>query len=392
MKHKILISLLALAIVVCSIGGTFAAFKSETRSTNKISLASVRGQIVEKYDEGQTVMIGNTVDKVVNVKNTGNTDMIVRVSIEKRWKDKDSLTSLSSNNIFIEYDLKHWYYDNNDSYYYYKDVLKPGETTQKPLFSEFKLLSGNDDANYGGKTGEIQINMECIQAGGDGISVWGQTFEKLGISYENNKISTQTEVVFENPKDGFVFNAKDGNLFANFKNLVPGETISQNINIKNNFQDNLEIFLRADYSTQSATSEKEKNLINQLLRDFTSIKILNESGQILYNGPVYGNLENGNFPDSMKQNISLGKFNKNENKGLYVQLTLDPLMDNEYRELIGKVDWIFSAADTETIISDGENPNTGAEMEVAIWFVLIGFFSIALCVCVLLGRKRKNKN
>lgn len=66
-----------------SSGMTYASWQSQGETVNKISMASVKGQIVEEYDQNQVVYPNATVDKIVQVKNTGTVDAVPRVKNRK---------------------------------------------------------------------------------------------------------------------------------------------------------------------------------------------------------------------------------------------------------------------------------------------------------------------
>ena len=67
MKKQVKIGLgaaaLALAAALCA-GGTLAGWRTSSTVTNHISTATVQGIVEEKYEQGQTITPGQTVEKV----------------------------------------------------------------------------------------------------------------------------------------------------------------------------------------------------------------------------------------------------------------------------------------------------------------------------------------
>ena len=353
MRKNIIFILLAALFIFSSVQTTFAVNKVVTASEHVISMAGVKARLVEQYQQGTTVYPGSSVDKTVNVKNTGNSDVIVRVKVEKAWGETRGAdgkviadAKYATDNILIDYNTEYWRYDPTDGYFYYKGVLKPGQTTLEPLLKQFTIdkTTGNE---YAGLQADIVVKMECVQAVADGVSVWNKTFTDLGINYTPPVVtSPPTTVTFVNEDNDFVFDPASSDLFANFKNLLPGETRSQTITVKNTYQNQngVEIFLHAEDINQNISDPATLALVNKLLREYATIVVTDDTGKVIYDGPVWGNpYSDAANPDSMHNDISLGIFAPGQSKNLNVQLRLDPAMDNQYQELLGLIKWVWSA-------------------------------------------------
>lgn len=387
MRKHTFFSLIAVFIfVVSAIGTTQAAWKASQDSVHEIDLTGVKAQIVEEYERAVNVYPGNTVDKLVNVKNTGSSDCLVRVKVEKAWgaqRDEDGKLIVDdtypTDNIIIDYNTDFWLYDDTDGYFYYKGVLGADEMTIAPLFEAFSISkeTGNE---YKKLEADILVKMECVQAAADGISIWEKSLIDLGIEYVTDNPNVTTSVTFVGGNDEFIFEPESRDLFANFKDLLPGETRSQTITVSNVFKavPSVEIFLRAEDINQSFSDDPETlELVNKLLREHATIIITDDSGNVIYNGPVWGEpYSDKSNPDSMRFDISLGLFAQNETKNLNVQLQLDPDMDNEYQNLMGLIKWVWSAnaVDAETVTingykiwNHGANPINNRPSEIIIY-------------------------
>ena len=324
-KGYILLCLSLAAVFAVSVTGTTLALWRKTDTSDHIAqMATVTGQIVEEYDGAEEIYPGSTVEKVVNVQNTGTADSVIRVKVEKAWgaeRDEDGNLlvddTVSTDNILIDYNTEYWQYDQTDGYFYYKGVLKPGETTIEPLFKEFTIDKVTTGPEYAGLTADIWVRMECVQAAFGGPSIWDKSLTELGITYQpEEKPQLVTKVEFQNPTNGFVFTPTDEtsytvsvqDLFYNFKNLLPGETMSQTITVTNSYNQETEIFLRAEDIEQSLSPEQAE-LVDRLLREYATIVVTDDGGRVIYNGPIWGNLTGtGSNPDNMKNDISLGTF------------------------------------------------------------------------------------
>ena len=113
-----------------------------------------------------------------------------------------------------------------------KNVLKTGESTEKPVMDSF-ILSTDADNRYKNKEARIIVNMESIQAEGQAMkTLWGFSEKELGITYQPCVCEEVSRVILG--KDGKLkFEGTDTDLFINFKNLQPGCSRSQVIGINN---------------------------------------------------------------------------------------------------------------------------------------------------------------
>ncbi len=352
---RIAATLLLVFVMLMSVGMTLASWKISSPALNIISMGSVTGKIIEVFEEGQTVYPASEINKEVRVKNTGSADVFARVKIDKAWgdqRDNDGLlikdTDLSTENIIINYNSNNWLYNEEDGYYYYLGVLKPNNTTE-PLFESFVVDGKTTDSSYNSKQADITVSMELVQAAGNGLSYWSITSKELGVVYTPNTHSAKaTAVAFENPTNGFSFKADNTDLFANFKNLMPGESRNQEIEISNKYSSKVSIYLYAQSAEQSG-NEEEKELIDKLLKKYAVISIADDKGTEIYNGPVWGNLDvkDSDEKPNMKYEYLIGEFSPSETKKINVSLYLDSQMDNKYRSLLGRVNWVFSAQGDE---------------------------------------------
>lgn len=371
-KKRRLISLVICILAVCLIGGTLAAWYAESPSIHIINTGALDGELVEEYNPPEKVYPGVDIDKVVNVENKGDVDMIVRIKVEKVWgSERDEETGklvvtkadkqLDKGNIEIEFNTR-WWMEQDDGYYYYRRILKPGEITLEPLFESFKM-SDDTGNEYKGKHAEIVVSLDCIQAAGNAIEKqWDISYDELGISQPVPENSGKTSASFVSPDEKFAFTPESTDLFANFKNLVPGETREQQIEVKNAYIEEVEIFLRAEYIEQSLATAENIALVDAMLQRYALITVKNSSGSVIYEGPVWGNYhrepssETSN--DSMKNNISLGRFKAGAAEDLTVELSLAPELDNKYQDLWGLIHWVWSAQGVDPAESPSPSPST----------------------------------
>ncbi len=377
------VTLLMLIVVLSLCMSLAAAAWSVSQSTeNFLTMSSYRARIIEEYKVPEYVNPSETVTKKVNVKNEGSVDILVRVSVRKmfgrRQPDGSFLedTSLDPEMIQIVFNDQYWK-SRADGWFYYTEILKAGEITAEPLMESYTLAAqtGNE---YKGKDAQIIISMESVQAEGNGTELWGVTAAELGIVVPDAPKGESTGVIYRGRADGFLVDAEKTDLFASFKNLLPGCARTQEIVVENQSGEETEIFLRAEATRQSAASKKQLQLVRKLIDHYAQIEI-RQNETVLYNGPVSG--------DSMKQEISLGKFAEGEKKNLTVRLALSPEMDNEYQKLTGKVVWIFAARGEDGRIVAQSAPVTGDISHVGMWAVLLAVSGAAALIALILIKR-----
>lgn len=378
----------AIAMCVSSMSA-LAAWNISGGTDNVLTMSSYKTEIVEDYEVPKHVDPSEEIRKVVNISNTGDVDVIVRAKVEKMFgttAEDGTFTkddTLDPEMIEIDFDSEYWT-ARSDGYYYYKEILKAGETTKKPLFESYRLSEKAGNA-YKGKTGHVIVMMDSVQAAGNAVSSWGVTYSELGITEPATPASEDTSVTYIGKEKGFDIETSKTDLFAGFKDLLPGCGRTQNIILKNTSDTEVEILLRAEAAEQGSMSSEQLALVNELLDKYATIVIKND-GQTIYEGPVSGNL-NGSG-NSMKTDISLGKLAAGKDKTLTVELELDPEMDNKYMSLTGKVHWVFTATGEDPATTSTVTPQTGDTLTP--FYASIAVFIMA-AGCLAVSRKMLKK-
>lgn len=363
MNVLILFVVLAFGVLVT---GTLAYWRIEGQSAGTIETGTLKGMLVQESARVEDLYPGDTVKQSVNVKNTGSSDMLVRLKVDKGWKSErnipkskegllDEYEKDAENVIHIQFNDGKWLAA-DDGYYYYLGILKSGETTEEALYDEFEIdkAASND---YQGKSGAISVQMECLQAAAGAVTTWGMTYDDMGLEEPEAKEASQSTVIFGENKQ-FTFQTEGQDIFPSFKNLVPGESISQIILVSNHSGDNVSLFLIPE--TDVASGDKNEYL-DKLIHQYAKISITDSDGKSLYNGPIV---------DSQSGEIHLGSIASQQDKKLNVTLQLDPSMENEYQKLAADINWKFVAQgeDGKKTTSTSVLPKTGQNL---MWPLLI---------------------
>lgn len=136
----------------------------------------------------------------------------------------------------------------------------------------------------------------------------------------------------------FIFNPNGGDLFKNFKGVMPGDELSQDIVIANQLATRtVTIYLRAKID------ESYKDFLDNIEIEVSLNKHdLGEKILAKNKASEAGNLE---------KNVCLGTYAPGEQGELKVKIKVDKNMGNEFKNAVGVIEWIFSA-------EEGEEPTT----------------------------------
>lgn len=167
MKAKSGLLLIALAAILLTVltQPTLAFYTTIGTATNVVTSGGIELQIHEKTADGSDfpaegvyVIPGDIVSKQVSVENVCSHPFYLRVKLVS-GSTKDSLSPDECMKINI--DTKNWTYA--DGYYYYNNVLLPGEVTPA-LFTQVEIVGGKVDQTHIGSTLSLTVNAYAVQA------------------------------------------------------------------------------------------------------------------------------------------------------------------------------------------------------------------------------------
>ena len=180
MKRKI--AFLAVLTICCVIisSGTLAYFTDSVQVHNIITSGEVDITLVEtttdkldenghptKFENVSGVMPGMTISKIAQVSNVGESDAYVRVAVQKIITLAPGTAGTPDERLIgIDFNTTEWTY--KDGFYYYNEVLKPGELTV-PLFTEVTFHTSMDNLYQGSSVG-IDVAAYATQVANNGNS------------------------------------------------------------------------------------------------------------------------------------------------------------------------------------------------------------------------------
>lgn len=178
----------------------------------------------------------------------------------------------------------------------------------------------------------------------------------------------------------------DTDLFDGFKGVMPGDTLTQTVEVRNRFlgTGSVRIYLRAvahDEQTNplsSAVAASDETVAT--MSDFLSQLYMEvwQGDQCIYTGSP-------DELDGLKNNVLLGTIPRFKSTTLTVKLQVPAELGNEYANRVGEVDWVFTA---EELDPQG-NPKTGDTSNLTLWIVVMVVCLAAVAVVAFLILKKK---
>lgn len=167
-------------------------------------------------------------------------------------------------------------------------------------------------------------------------------------------------------------------LFPNFKDVMPGDTLTQKITVKNdaNNQVKVKIYLRS--AGAQAGSEDFLSQLNLLVTK-------SDDNEMAYMFDATAN-QTAQLTDW----VYLGTLYSGGTVDLDVALAVPAELSNEYQNRIGYLDWEFRIEEYPTEPEDPEPPKTGDDSHLGLWFgAMIG--SLAMIVILLVWHKKNRQ-
>lgn len=183
--------------------------------------------------------------------------------------------------------------------------------------------------------------------------------------------------------EGFIF-TPDDDLFPDFKNVMPGDTLTETITFTNNAKDcaYVKLYMRAEphgAENQPVKVSEEVTAMNDFLSQLSMT--VENGGTVIYS-------DSPDSPGSLASDTLLGTFNKGEKTELKVTLEVPADMGNEYALREGEVDWVFKV---EAFDAEGNALIRTGQLRWPVWVLGgAGIVLVAFGALMLLKKKRGN--
>lgn len=167
----------------------------------------------------------------------------------------------------------------------------------------------------------------------------------LVMSFATTAFAADSSITFTGFSSGFEFQPgseyTETDLFQNFKNVMPGDTVTETIAFTNSATDCdfVNLYMRAEAHDETDNPLSPKVAEKESVATMT--EFLSKLSMKVWNGTELIYDASPDQLDGLKSNKFLGTFRTGETATLKVELSVPIELDNKYANRVGEVDWIF---------------------------------------------------
>ncbi len=165
-------------------------------------------------------------------------------------------------------------------------------------------------------------------------------------------------------------------LFTDFKGVMPGDSITQKLFIKNDVSNNVKIRL---YIRSLGAKEGSKDILSKL-----NLRVSQNGDSNLFDAPADQTAQ-------LTEWVYIGTFYSGAEIDLNVTLDVPIDLGNEYQEAVGYLEWQFKAEELPVDPGDPKPPQTGNTTNLTIYIALTSVSGLVLIFLLVFGRRRKQE-
>ena len=164
-------------------------------------------------------------------------------------------------------------------------------------------------------------------------------------------------------------------LFPNFKDVMPGDTLTQQITVRNNADNKVKVKI---YIRSLGAHEDSVDFLSKL-----GLKVAkSEENKMAYMFDA-----KANETAQLDRWVCLGTLYSGGEVNLDVTLTVPVELDNEFQNDVGYLDWEFMIEEFPIEEGDPKPPQTGDNSHMGLWFALM-IGSLTMLIILLFWRKK----
>ena len=146
-------------------------------------------------------------------------------------------------------------------------------------------------------------------------------------------------------------------LFPNFKDVMPGDSLTQKITVTNDISNNVKI--KVYMRSYGATDESYVEFLDQL-----RLTVTKAEETVLFDAAA-------DKTDGLTEWTYLGTLYSGGTVDLNVTLEVPTTLDNMFKKLYGEIEWEFAVEELPVSPDDPKPPKTGDDFMLWLWILLL---------------------
>ena len=199
-------------------------------------------------------------------------------------------------------------------------------------------------------------------------------------SVSATEVDKDGDIIYTDGVDKFVFitesDYSDTDQFDNFKTVMPGDSIEQRILLRNDISNDrkIKVYMRA-----LGASKGSEDFLSQL-----NLTIVKDTDTILFDATAEKAAQLTDW-------VYLGTLYSGGECELVVTLDVPVTLDNQFKNLVGYLDWEFAVEELPVEPDDPEPPKTGDESQILLWAGLMVGSLVMLLILLFCGKKKEKE-
>lgn len=169
-------------------------------------------------------------------------------------------------------------------------------------------------------------------------------------------------------------------LFPNFKDVMPGDSIKQPITVKNDASNKVKVVI---YMRSLGAHEDSKEFLSKL-----RLRVEKSADNTM--GYMFDAAANETA--QLTDWVCLGTLYSGGQVNLDVTLDVPVELNNDYQQKIGYLDWEFKIEELPIEPTDPEPPKTGDDFQIWLWVGLMAVSMFALILLIFARKREKEEN